>query len=156
MTGIALGLTMLLAPPAPLADFDFISGYWRGAMGKSSIEEVWTRPHGDAMMGMFRLSSNGQTRLTEFMTIERRDSGTVLVMRHFSSGLIAQEDKDTPLVWTAESVGPGHAVFLLAGERSRLVFKRLGDSLTITLEKIQDGKDTRLPLTYNLAAAPPR
>lgn len=108
MTGIALGLTLLLAPPAPLADFDFMSG-------------VLAPGHGQLL-----------------------------------SGLIAHADKDTPLLWTVESVGPGHAVFLHTGQGSRLDFKRIGDSLTVTLERIQDGKLTRLPFTYNLAAAPPR
>lgn len=155
MTGIALGLTLLLAAPAPLADFAFIAGHWQGAMGNSSIEEVWTKPQGDAMMGMFRLSSGGQTRLTEFMTIEQRESGAVLVMRHFSAGLIAREEKDAPLVWTVELVEPDHAVFFLAKEGSRLDFRRNGGTLTITLEKSQGGKISRTPFTYKLASPVP-
>lgn len=155
MTGLILGLTLMLAVPPQLADFAFIAGHWKGAMGGASIEEVWTKPGGDAMMGMSRLSSSGQTRLTEFMAIEQRESGPVLLMRHFGTGLIAREEKDAPLVWTIEKTGPNHAIFYLAKEGSRLGFNREGDSLTITLEKMKDGKLTRSPFTYKLASPAP-
>lgn len=59
-------------------------------------------------------------------------------------------------VWTVESVEPSHAIFYPASEGSRHGFKRIGDSLTITLEKTEDGKAARLRFTYKLAASPPR
>lgn len=119
------------------------------------MEEVWSSPSGDALMGMFRLASGGKTKLTEFMTIEKREAGIVLVMRHFSAGLIAREEKDAPLVWELERVEANHAVFHLAAEGSRLDFARNDRTLVITLEKTKDGKTTRTPFRYTLAAASP-
>ncbi len=147
---------MLLAASAGLGDFAFIAGHWKGTLGGSSIEEVWSKPDGDAMMGMFRLVSNGKTRLTEFMAIEQREAGPVLVLRHFGGGLIAREEKDAPLVWTVEKVEANHAVFLLATEGSRLEFARDGETLTITLVKpAADGKQRRTPFKYRLASPAP-
>jgi hypothetical protein len=147
---------MLLAASAGLGDFAFIAGHWKGTMGGSTIEEVWSKPGGGSMIGMFRLVSNGKTRLTEFMAIVQREAGPVLVMRHFGGGLIAREEKDAPLVWTVEKVEANHAVFLLATEGSRLEFLRDGETLTITVVKpAADGKQTRTPFKYRLASPAP-
>jgi hypothetical protein len=107
------------------------------------------------MIGMFRIVAGGRTRMTEFMAFEQRETGPVLVLRHFGPGLIAREEKDAPLVWTLEKVGPNHAVFLIEKDGTRLEFLRQGDSLTITLEKTQNGKTTRSPFRYTLAAPAP-
>jgi hypothetical protein len=150
-----LALLALLAATPRIEDLSFIAGHWRGPGGATSIEEVWSKPSGDAMIGMFRIVSGGKTRMTEFMAFEQREAGPVLVMRHFGPGLIACEEKDAPLVWTLEKLAPNHAVFVIEKAGSRLDFRRQGDSLTITLEKTQDGKTTRSPFSYSLAAPAP-
>lgn len=152
---MVLLLAALAAPPGGLSDIAFIAGHWRGSEAGTVIEEVWTKPEGDAMTGMFRIVAGGKTRMTEFMAFEQREAGPVLVMRHFGPGLIAREEKDAPLVWRLEMLAPNHAVFLLEKAGSRLDFRRQGDSLTITLEKTQNGKTTRSPFTYKLAAPAP-
>ena len=151
----ALALLALLAAPPQLGDLAFVAGHWKGTEGAVSIEEVWTKPEGDAMTGMFRIVSGGKTRITEFMAFEQREAGPVLVMRHFGPGLIAREEKDAPLVWTLEKVEPNHAVFVIEKAGTKLDFLRQGASLTITLEKTQDGKTTRSPFTSTLAAPAP-
>jgi hypothetical protein len=149
-------MLLLLASQAPTAaDLSFIAGHWKGTMGQSSIIEVWSKPEGDAMVGMFKLTSGGKTRMTEFMAIEQRESGPVLIMRHFNPGLIAREEKDAPLVWTVEKNEPNRAVFFAEKEGSRLEYLRQGDSLTVTLEKTAAGKTTRTPFRFTLAASAP-
>ncbi|MBA3976332.1 MAG: hypothetical protein C0504_19155 [Candidatus Solibacter sp.] len=150
-----LPLLALLSAPPQLQDLAFLAGHWKGPGGPTAFEEVWTRPSGDAMIGMFRIVSNGKTRMTEFMAFEQRETGPVLVMRHFGPGLVAREEKDAPLVWSLEKLKPNHAVFWIEQAGTRLDFLRQGDSLTITLEKTQNGKTTRSPFSYTLAAPAP-
>jgi hypothetical protein len=150
-----LALLALLAAPPQLEDLAFIAGHWKGPGGATAIEEVWSKHSGDAMIGMFRIVSGGKTRMTEFMAFEQRESGPVLVMRHFGPGLIAREEKDAPLVWTLEKLAPNHAVFFIEKAGTRLEFLRQGESLTITLEKTANGKTTRSPFSYILAAPAP-
>ena len=150
-----LALLALLAAPPQLEDLAFIAGHWKGPGGVTAIEEVWSKPSGDAMIGMFRIVSGGKTRMTEFMAFEQRENGPVLVMRHFGPGLVAREEKEAPLVWTLEKLAPYHAVFFIGKAGARLEFLRQGESLTITLEKTRNGKTTRSPFSYSLAAPAP-
>lgn len=155
MTIALLAMLALAATPSQLDSLAFVAGHWKGPQGATVIEEVWTKPSGDAMIGMFRIVSGGKTRMTEFMAFEQRENGPVLVMRHFGPGLVAREEKDAPLVWTLEKIEPNHAVFFIEKAGSRLDFRRQGDSMTITLEKTANGKTTRSPFTYSLAAPAP-
>lgn len=136
MVPLVLFLATLVAPPAGLSALTFISGHWRGQEldGTTAIEEVWSKPSGDSMIGMFRTLTGGKTRMAEFMAIEQRKAGRVLVMRHFSPGLIARKGKDAPLVWTLEKVDAGNAVFLIEKDGMRLEFLLKARTPTITLE----------------------
>lgn len=150
---VLASLTSWAEVPATLKDLSFIAGHWRGEMGGTVIEEVWMPPEGDAMYSLFRMVGKGRTQFTEFQALEQRGENVVLVLRHFGAGLIAREDKESPLVWTVAEVAANRVVFHQTGTTTQLEYARDGDQLTITLIKERDGKMTKSPFRMKLATA---
>ncbi len=127
----------------------FISGSWKGTLNTSHVEEHWMAPQGDATVGMYRVIRDGKTRMTELCVMEQRPEGIVLFLRHFSPGLVAREEKDSPNRFTLEKLEPNRATFLQDSAPTRLIYERVDeDRLVITLVKVQDGKESRTPFEY--------
>jgi hypothetical protein len=132
-------------PPAPrLADLAWIAGRWEGEMpGGSKIEEIWSAPAAGAMMGMWRWTEGDKVRLYEFFTFETGADGVpVLQLRHFRAGLIALEDKETPMTFRLVAWKDGEHTFEHQdpARPTRLVYRRGGDdSMTVLLLRTQDG-----------------
>lgn len=71
-------------PVSPtLADLRFMTGCWRGASGGGgTIDEYYTPPSDNLMLGVSRFSRAGRVTSYEFTTIAARgDSGVVLTAR---------------------------------------------------------------------------
>jgi hypothetical protein len=65
--GIALALT--------LKDIAWLAGDWQLLNATQCIEEVWTAPSGNMLVGMSRTVAAGRTTSFEFMRIEARENG---------------------------------------------------------------------------------
>ena len=91
---VAIPLTAAAAtPPTSLTDLAWIAGDWMGGESDTLIHEQWSTPEADDMMGMFRLIESGRIVFYEFMTITQEDSGPILRIKHFDSGLVGWEEK---------------------------------------------------------------
>ncbi|TVQ75090.1 MAG: hypothetical protein EA380_11580 [Phycisphaeraceae bacterium] len=114
------------APPAPpvpdpLADLAFLVGTWQGDMRGDFVEEIWSAPRAGAMMGMFRwVAPDATTRMYEILTITHEDDQTILRLRHFSSSLVAWEEKDAPIQLHLAESAPNSARFVNRAEEQRL------------------------------------
>lgn len=85
-TALALFLTAAapFAPstPGPLEPLRFMAGCWRGPSGRDQvIEEHYTSPSANLILGMTRYTRNGVATGYEFSTIAVRDSAVVLTPR---------------------------------------------------------------------------
>ena len=125
---------------ATLADVAFIAGHWKGDVGGSLSEEVWTSPAGDSMVGMWRLVTDGQVRVFEFLTIVQDTDGPTFRLRHFDRQGVGREEKDKPIALKLVSWKPGEAAFegrdATGTGTMRLTYRRTGDAtLAVTLEK---------------------
>jgi hypothetical protein len=70
------------APPAPLATLDFMAGCWRGPAGPESIiEEYYTAPSDNVMLGVSRYMKAGRVTGFEFTSIVREDTAIVVTPR---------------------------------------------------------------------------
>lgn len=143
-------------PMSELTAFHFLIGTWRGEKDGGLVEEVWSRPHGNAMMGMFRwLNAEGRSRMYELLTISREDDETILRLRHFTPKMIAWEEKDTPVELKLSESSDLRAVFVNVSESDRMeriVFHQPeAGKLTIDVE-FREAAD-RAPLRFQLSAA---
>jgi hypothetical protein len=139
-----------------LAPFHFLIGTWRGEMGGGLVEEIWSKPEGNALMGMFRwLNPDGRSRMYEMLTISREDDETYLRLRHFSAAMVAWEEKDAPVVLKLTESAPGRALFVNVTETDRMeriVFHQSEPGkLAIDVEFREDSG--RAPLNFRFLAA---
>lgn len=76
-----------------LNELKWLSGHWNGEAFGGTVEEVWSDPSANAMMGMFRLQYNNADRLYEFLLIENSESGITMKFKHIKSGYKEMEDE---------------------------------------------------------------
>ena len=55
-----------------LADLSWMAGSWSGVAGGIEMEEHWTAPNGNSMIGMHRDIAKGRTASFEFLRIEQQ------------------------------------------------------------------------------------
>lgn len=118
---------------ATINDLTWLSGSWRGEKDSGVIEEQWSRPEGDAMMGMFRWVKSDGVFFYEFMTIEQNKEGLTLRIKHFNPGLIGWEEKDKSFSCVLTQLDSEKAVFF-AREKEEplwLVFEKKEKGLEI-------------------------
>ncbi len=106
------GLPLHAAPPesgnplatSPLAGLAWLSGHWQGEAFGGVVEEIWSAPVGDSMMGMFRLQRQGVTVFYELMSIHKGDDGLQLNLRHFGADFTAWEKTHSPQTFALQSM----------------------------------------------------
>lgn len=136
---LAISLTVLLAnavasppqgdpPKATLADVAWIAGQWRGKGLGGEVEEVWSPPLGDNMLGMFKLVKDGKTSFCELLCISQKGDSLIIRIKHFDARLRGWEEKDQAEEYPLTKLGERRAEF------GRLVFERPEDDrLRITV-----------------------
>ena len=120
-----------------LTDLAWIAGEWVGAEGDTRIEEIWSKPDGGVMMGMFRLVQNDEPVFYEFMVIELTDGGPIMKIKHFSPDFVGWEERQESVLFEMKELKSGKAVFEAErdGNLEFLTYERTGDGLVLTLEK---------------------
>lgn len=84
-------------PTATLADVQWMSGGWTGALGPQTVEERWSEPKGGTMSTMIRLTTESETIMIELISIREVDESLVLHLRQFSPALEPVLTQDMPL-----------------------------------------------------------
>lgn len=128
---MAMILTLMLA--LTLHDIAWLAGDWQTTDGKRCIEEHWTAPASDTMIGMGRTREGERTVSFEFLRIEARADGVYYV---------AQPGGRPPVEFKLASalgpelvfVNPGHADHL-----KRIVYRRLDNDRVSARIEGQDG-----------------
>lgn len=65
----------------PVDRLSFVAGCWESRQGAVVVEEIWTRPAGDTLLGISRTTKGDKTIFSEFMRIERQGDKIVYVAR---------------------------------------------------------------------------
>lgn len=79
---------------AKIEDVAWIKGHWKGEAFGGNAEEIWSEPAGGAIMGMFRLTSDGKTSFYELMVIREVNNSLILQLKHFHHDMKGWEEKD--------------------------------------------------------------
>jgi len=127
---------------ATLQQIAWISGAWAGKGLGGTVEEHWTKPAGDSMVGVFRLIGADQKMIVcELLLIEQRGKHVVYSFRHFGPGNKPWEELDKPLVFDLIRLTPNEAVFesSVQTDPKRLTYTRTGDKLAIRVQGETDG-----------------
>lgn len=134
---------------ATLADVAFIAGTGTGSLSGGVIEEQWSAPAGDSMMGMFRYTKDGRAVFYEFLLIEQTATGPVLRLKHFNPGLIGWEEKAEVFSYPLVELQPRRAAFERPDKQTRLTFDGTsGKHLVVTLDQVKNGKRDSSTFVY--------
>ncbi|WP_090258844.1 DUF6265 family protein [Roseivirga pacifica] len=99
------------SPKATLEQVAWIAGSWRGEAFGGQIEEVWTPPFGDSMMGSFKLVNNGKVTFYELCQIKAQNETLILRLKHFDGDLIGWEEKDESMEFPLVKLEKNKAYF---------------------------------------------
>jgi hypothetical protein len=126
-------LLIAAALAGPLDDLAWMTGTWRGGDGATTIEEHWSAPIGENMVGSFRLLQDGQPVFYELLAIELEGEVPTMRLRHFDPGLRAWERRRGALSFSLMEHEEGRARFVDQAHDKQLVYQRDGDQLVIQL-----------------------
>jgi hypothetical protein len=79
---------------ATLADIAQLSGNWTGTGLGGVSEEIWSKPAGGVMMGMYRLIREGKPVFYEMLWIVEDNGSLNMRLKHFHPNLVGWEEKD--------------------------------------------------------------
>jgi uncharacterized protein (TIGR02246 family) len=122
---------------------NWLSGSWNLVDGDRHVEEIWTAPSSNLMVGMGRTVRGDKTAFFEFLRIAARDDGVFY---------IAQPRGKPPVEFPLQSWDGTSAVFVNAGSDDhlkRIVYRRNADgSMTARVEGSDNGKDFAQEYAY--------
>lgn len=130
------------SPPARLEDVAWIAGHWLDSALGGIVEEVWTEPHGDSMMGMFKLLNNGKTSFYELLTIREVNGSLLLQLKHFNRDMTGWEKQNEVLNFPLVKITKQAVYF------SGMTFLKSGED-QITVAVITDESKPSSPLVFN-------
>lgn len=126
----------------------WLAGTWINDDGGRRIEEIWTSPASDLMLGMNRTLKDGTTASFEFMRISVRADGVFYV---------AQPRGKPPVEFPLQSWDGTQAVFVNAGNGDhlkRIIYRHNNDgSFTARIEGSNQGADFAEDFPYHRVRA---
>ena len=129
-----------------LSELSFLSGHWTGEAFGGTVEEVWSEPSANAMMGMFRLQFDGIDKLYEFLLIEKNDENIVMRFKHIRRGY--KEMEDEPIILVLKKVSESFAEFAAADSSLIIKYNLMSsDSIVVELTSIKQGYAEVTPIT---------
>lgn len=130
--------------PAKVADAAFLAGRWQGTMGQNKdnhVEEVWSNPAGNNLVGMFRwVKADGTPSMFELLTIQEEAGTLALRLRHQTATGATWEEKDKTVTMRLAEKGESLLHFKAyqdCGDLASCRYEVKGGKLTIDVEFAQ-------------------
>lgn len=133
--------------PSTLAEFSWLQGAWVMQDGDDRLDEWWSSPVGNSMVGSFRWTRDGRLWMTEHMSITDEGADVIFRLRHFSAEMAAWEERGDPFVYRLTERDGRRATFAIMeqkpGRPLRFVFESLqADSLLVRIVGEDGGRPT--------------
>lgn len=134
-------------------DLSFMAGKWLGQEGGFELEEHWSTPAGNNLIGMMRMAKDGQASMYELCVIEQTAAGPILRIRHFRAAMVPRDEKPEEITFSLVELAKDKATFEAQDKHLKLIYHRLSaNELTISLERAgPDGKRSLVDFRYKLA-----
>jgi hypothetical protein len=130
-----------------LHDLSWLAGSWQFTSGARCVEEYWTLPSNNMLVGTSRTIEGGRTVAFEFIRIEARGDGIFYV---------AQPGGRPPVDFKLSSENAAELVFVNPGHADhlkRIVYRREGDAgLAARIEGADNGRAFAVDYPYRRAA----
>lgn len=148
-TAAFISAALFAVPPSPeIRDFSWLTGCWAAEGGDRGSGEMWSTAEGKTLLGVSRTVVSGDTVAFEYMRIAH-DSNGKIVFTALPSG-----QKETS--FTLVSHHSRRLVFenLTHDFPQRVIYERLGDELTGTIEGTTAGKRKQVVFRFIKQSCP--
>ncbi|MBX3113278.1 MAG: hypothetical protein KF836_01815 [Fimbriimonadaceae bacterium] len=131
-------------PTTPIsAEIDqlaFFAGHWQGTRGDAWVEEWWSAPKDNIMMGSFRMHSKGKLAFSESIRLSITENSVEMGLKHFSTDFTGWEEKNETTTFVLTAVKPNQAIFYHPDEKANswIIYTRKGDEMTASLQRSAD------------------
>jgi hypothetical protein len=146
MSQTSVRTNLNLSPTSTTIDrLAWMAGSWSGHVDDDPIDEHWSLPAGDVMMGMFRWLKQGRLYLYELLAIEPEAEGLVLRLKHFDPGLNGWEEKGAAVAYPLVGLGDREAIFERGGtfRSTRFVYKRTSERELLVVTEDRRGEEIK-------------
>ena len=129
----------------------WMRGEWVRQQEDDRLEEIWSAPSKDSLIGMFRWSKQGKLWMTELMHITAEEDGVFFRLKHFGRDLAGWEPKDPATPYKLIEQGDRRAVFENPkAENPRRFLFSVNDEgrYTVRLESVKGGKTTAMEFVF--------
>ena len=121
-------------PAAQVADLAWLAGTWTGEGLGGHIDEVWSTPQGNAMVGYFRLVRDGKPVFYEILTLLEAEGTVELRLKHVNPDMTGWEEKNGFVTFKLIKHDSTGAYF------SGLTFRRVGPDVMEGYLALRDNK----------------
>lgn len=138
-------------PAARVSDLAWMAGTWTGEGLGGQIDEVWSEPAGGAMVGYFRLVTDGKPVFYEILTLLEVEGTVEMRLKHVNPDMTGWEEKDGFVTFRLVKLDPSGVAF------DGLTFRRLGDDAMeafIALRNKKAGTVAEHHLVYRRVTVP--
>lgn len=104
-------LTLALTAQSQVEQLSWMKGSWEGEKWGGTVDEYWSSPSGNSVIGMFRLVDGKGVQFTEHWMISEFDGKLALRLRHFNPDFTAWEEKDEYLEFAFVEMGKNFIKF---------------------------------------------
>lgn len=133
-----------ISPKATMSDVQWIQGHWTGEALGGQVEEIWSAPLGNSMMGSFKLVHDGKVKFYEIITISEIEQTVIMRLKHFDSELKGWEEKDETVDFKLVKLTPDKVFF------DGLTFERISDEeMNVYVRFESEGDKTEGKFNYH-------
>ncbi|MCZ7602398.1 MAG: hypothetical protein C4543_05675 [Ignavibacteriales bacterium] len=97
--------TSILFAQQKIENLNWLEGTWTSEKWGGIVEEYWSAPNGNSIIGMFRLINEGKVQFTEHWILSEYDGNLALRLRHFNPDFTGWEEKDEYLEFPFQKMG---------------------------------------------------
>ena len=132
---------MSVSQSLDIRSLNWIAGDWQSITPEGAVEEHWTQPASDSMIGMSRTTRDGKTASFEYLRLELRDADVFYVAYPN-----ARKQAEFKLI----EMSPERLAFAGGDEHvQRVVYQKEGDGLLARIEGKHNGKPFTLDFHYH-------
>lgn len=139
-----------------LAKVAWIQGSWKSGMDGDFLDEHWSAPHTDSMMGVFRWVKKDKLWMSELLSIVTEGDNIVLRVKHFDRSMVGWEEKDKAITLPLSKQTDTESIFETTDqtgettEAVRLIYRKTGaDTMDIILETRKKDQQRRLEFHFS-------
>jgi hypothetical protein len=142
-------------PVAMHQQLAFLQGTWTGKTEKGAyVEEYWSRPAGDTMIGHCRFIADGKTTFYELLAIVWEPDRVVLKMRHFDKDFLGWDESAEAGDCVLVSCTSSEVLFENSNSQHkvRVSYRKLDrrdEAIQTIVEDTRDGQTRRYPFEYH-------